>query len=283
MGAWGHQFMAAGAADTIKRLKDALSNPSDIGIVLGAGASIALTEDVTLSWPGFLVSMIDHALTNGLCTPAQQKILEGHKQSLSSGKNKLSLSIVADDISRVYRADRNVRLYEGFLNERVANLKLKYSSTEARHFLETIARLNCPILTTNYDDIFERGLGIRSLTLDNVSCAAQVLRQKEQCVIHLHGIYSNPNSIVLTERDYKKLITNESWRSFVDILKNKILIFVGFGSSMFDSAFKVFRQQAFSDGPKIISHWHWLLSGNDRAALDKAIRAAGRAGERLPN
>jgi hypothetical protein len=283
--------MAQNYAVSLNTFKKDLANArTRNAVVLGAGASIALTNKPDLSWPGFLLSMIGHALQNGYCTANKKNQLERYKQhlKLSIGtvgpvRGAITLATIADEVDKVYRQRKNERLFEGFLNDVIATLKFDHSSDESKFFLETIARFNCPILTTNYDDMVERGLGIRSLTLHNIACAADVLRNDEQCVIHLHGIYTDPNSIVLTARDYSKLVKDENWEHMVGFLKDRVLIFVGFGSSMFDSAFRIFRQKAFSTGPRTIPYWHWILAEPEFRALEKQIETAQRAGERLPN
>jgi hypothetical protein len=251
-------------------------------LVLGTGATIALTNKSDLSWSGFLLRMSKYALENAYCTSAQKSTLDDFQNSLSSSKSTANLTNVAKVIARIFKVSKNEGLYEVFLNETIAKLSLDHSSAESKYFLETIARHNCPILTTNYDDLIERGLGIRSLTLDNISCAAEALRSGEQCVIHLHGLYSHPESIILTDSDYSALLKNKSWKKFTNILTNRPLLFIGFGSSMFDSAFRRFRRAVYSDTPKTISYWNWILGQDEQRNLDSQIKAATKLGEKLP-
>jgi hypothetical protein len=92
------------------------------------------------------------------------------------------------------------------------------------------------IITTNYDRLLEtvftqvRGWAPNDFTPETVSALATALYTPEPFIFKLHGNIASAESIVLTSRDYDRLILrNPHVRSFLQaIFLNYTLLFVGY-------------------------------------------------------
>jgi hypothetical protein len=90
--------------------------------------------------------------------------------------------------------------------------------------LRAIVTLGVPILTTNYDDILASTAGLIPVTWREPERVQQVLRGKEGAIVHLHGHWRRPDSVVLGVRSYEQpLRTNRyilwlavtNWRPYL--------------------------------------------------------------------
>jgi hypothetical protein len=92
------------------------------------------------------------------------------------------------------------------------------------------------VITTNYDRLLEtvftqvRGWAPSEFTPESVSALASALYNPEPFIFKLHGNISSPESIVLTSRDYDRLILhNPHVRSFLQaVFLNYTVLFVGY-------------------------------------------------------
>jgi len=88
------------------------------------------------------------------------------------------------------------------------------------------------IITTNYDDLFERAYGRGRLSVI-VKNAHIPLANKEVKLYKIHGDMSNPESIVITSSDYNNFFSfpnnNESlWNKIVSLADEKSILFLGY-------------------------------------------------------
>lgn len=84
------------------------------------------------------------------------------------------------------------------------------------------------ITTTNYDKILSGSrLGAEGVTWRESNLVLQALENGKN-VVHLHGAWDDPESVVLGEADYDRLYQDEAYRAFMRTLwLSKTLVFVG--------------------------------------------------------
>ena len=74
---------------------------------------------------------------------------------------------------------------------------------ESPTVIQSLAALDTPLMTTNYDDLIEKVTGLRHVTWNDASNAARVVRGEDRRVLHLHGHWEEPESVVLGIRSYE--------------------------------------------------------------------------------
>lgn len=110
---------------------------------------------------------------------------------------------------------------------------------EGNSIYKAINDIGCPCVTTNYDKLiapryFE--------TKDGSTIDASVSRISEKqeffanklnepgTVVHLHGVFSNRNSMILTTKEYLEHYEHEKVQFFLDeLFKIKTVLFIGYG------------------------------------------------------
>jgi formylglycine-generating enzyme required for sulfatase activity len=239
-------------------------------VIVGSGVSIGATKNSpAASWTGLL------KLGAARCRELHPSLDDKWEQRLigeiTSGDLDDTLS-AAEKIARKLQAPKGGE-FNRWLRETVGALQLREAAV-----LEALRDLQLPLATTNYDDLLERVTKFPAVTWRDQAKVFRVLRGEEQAVLHLHGHWDEPESVVLGIRDYEQVRQNPHTQAVIRALgMTQSLLFVGCGEGMSDPNFQPFRS--------------WLCevnasneARNYRLALDREVRplqAQHQPGERI--
>jgi hypothetical protein len=107
--------------------------------------------------------------------------------------------------------------------------------------IQAIGALEVPIVTTNYDHLLEQVLGREAVSWHNEAAVDRILRGDSNAILHLHGHYTEPESVVLGLWEYAGLVNNEHTQAVLRALgMAKSLLFIGFGAGLHDPNFRQF-------------------------------------------
>lgn len=151
---------------------------------------------------------------------------------------------------------------EGDINEYVAEKVSAYQYyNNIDNNYKDILKINSNIiLTTNYDSLLNvcsHHIGLSSpynpINLNEIDFSSHKLfMDNNRRIIHLHGQASNSGSIVLTERSYKKLYTDEKYKRLFNLIGgSKAFIFIGmsfddqFMRELMKDHIEVFKSKSF--------------------------------------
>jgi hypothetical protein len=123
--------------------------------------------------------------------------------------------------------------YSRWLRETVGTLRVKDS-----RLIKALVGLNVPVLTTNYDSLIEDVTGWPSVTWRQSSAVEYLIRGDEQGVLHLHGHWHDPQSVVLGVRSYSQILGDTHAQAMLQALRaTRSFLFVGFGAGLTDPNF----------------------------------------------
>jgi hypothetical protein len=126
--------------------------------------------------------------------------------------------------------------YAEWLHRTVGALELGDAS-----LIKALGALDVPIFTTNYDHLIEAALDRDAISWRNEAAVDRVLRGDSNAILHLHGHYSEPESVVLGWWDYAGIVENEHTQAVMRALAMaKSMLFVGFGAGLRDPNFSQF-------------------------------------------
>lgn len=209
-------------ATGIQYLRDAHRNGNLIPVV---GAGFASATANLPSWPSLLsagVSYVNDQLHRPV-PPSQVKALESLADSgdLPEAFSYLQRVLAHEDESHYDSVD-----YQGFFNDVFHDVEVKSVSLPSA--LRAIrARV---VLTTNYDLLLEElkiTPGSQSTTWLNPAAIRSMLRSGSG-VVHLHGRYDIPRSIILSTADYQRLVTDDDATAVAQAaFHSGILLFIG--------------------------------------------------------
>lgn len=219
------------ATDT-ERLRNEIAQKTAV-IVVGTGASAALSGAAECAnWIGLLrnglakVFALDPDEENAMTL--QGMLLD---EAVDRG-NTNDIVGVASVVSQRLKAGSAQR-YADWLRETVGELKV----TDDR-LAKAIGALNVPILTTNYDTLIETALGVDGVSWDDAESMRDVFKHEVPKILHLHGIWNRPDTVILSSEDYGRLLANPP-SQFVQQshYATKAFVYIGYGSGLSDPNF----------------------------------------------
>lgn len=94
------------------------------------------------------------------------------------------------------------------------------------------------LVTTNFDNCFENSMEVLGCEAKVFASPALPLGESVNGVVHLHGVYSDLETMILTAEDYGEAYVSNGWvaRFLVDLFKTYTVLFVGYscGDSLVD-------------------------------------------------
>jgi 4-hydroxy-L-threonine phosphate dehydrogenase PdxA len=203
--------------------------------VLGSGASSASTGPTKLtSWKGLLEDGVRYAaeVNAGLAATWADEQLA----NLTSSKPDQWLE-TAQKITTALGGPRGGD-YARWLRASVGSLQC-----QSPDVIQTVSSFAKSIWTTNYDSLIEQATGLRATTWQQRSMIDRLVRGDEKFVMHLHGYWEEPESVILGVKSYGRLLANEhSKNAFRSLVAGNTLLFIGFGAGLDDPNFGAFRR-----------------------------------------
>lgn len=199
-------------------------------VVVGAGVSIAATGDNALaSWTGLLrdgaerCMEVADSLPEGWAERVQAEIDSGDLDELLSAAEKISRKLGAPCGPE----------YARWLRETVGRFRVEDSTV-----IEALASLGLPLATTNYDGLLEEVTGLPPVTWREGARVERVVRGEERAILHLHGFWKEPESVVLGIRSYEQVLGEAHAQTMLRTVRaTRGLLFVGCGAGVADPDF----------------------------------------------
>jgi tetratricopeptide (TPR) repeat protein len=240
-------------------------------VLVGAGVSVGATEGAPVaSWTGLLEDGVVRCEQLAL-RPLPAGWGDWTRQQIHSGD--VGDMILAAEAITDRLGGRDHGEYRRWLRESVGQLNASH-----REVLEALRDLGGILATTNYDGLLEAATGLPALTWQDRSRAQAVLRGNEQAILHLHGYWQEPTSVVLGARSYQELVGDEHAQLMQQaMVAVGTLVFVGFGAGLADPNFAALRawmSRLFKSGESR----HFRLAKDDEVA---ALRAEHGQDERV--
>ncbi|HEY6137015.1 MAG TPA: SIR2 family protein [Thermoanaerobaculia bacterium] len=200
--------------------------------VIGTGASVWTTANADVAnWRGLL--------TDGLNVCEALHVLEGAelshaRQQLAAGTSPAFIE-VADAISMALNAPSGY--YATWLRETIGRL-----TPQRFDLIEALGKLSAIFITTNYDTLIEQVLQSLAVTWLERPLLHRVTMEDESGVIHLHGLWSRPESVVFGSNSYSVLCNDVFAQTMFRTLSvTHSFIFIGFGAGLNDPNFERLR------------------------------------------
>jgi SIR2-like domain len=207
-------------------------NAGSVIAIVGVGVSVAATNNKpAASWRGLLHHGVDHCHELKSLTGVDEKWVKRVHEEIDSGDLDDMLS-VAEKISRKLGAPDGGE-YRRWLREKIRVLK-----AERRDVLEALRDLKVALATTNYDGLIEEVTNLPAVTWMDGAKVERVVRGDEPGVVHLHGYWDRPESVVLGIRSYERILGDAHAQTMQQAIRSvKTLLFVGCREGLLDPNF----------------------------------------------
>lgn len=159
-------------------------------IVAGTGVSVAAVggKEPLVTWKGLLL--------DGLSQCKDGKIVQAMIEALNGSPSLDDFLMAATTVETTLGKAKRTK----WLNSCLGGLQPL--NTEV---IEAIGALNSPILTTNYDTLIAKTLKRDAVAWTNAEQLGEVARGDAGHVLHLHGVYTEADSVVLGWCSYTKV------------------------------------------------------------------------------
>ena len=202
-------------------------------VIVGSGVSVGATKNAAAaSWTGLL------KLGAARCRTVNSTLDEAWEKRLIG---EITSSDLDDMLSAAEKISRKLQAPDGgefsrFLRETVGALQLRDAAV-----LEALRDLKVPLATTNYDNLLERITKLPAVTWRDPAKVSRVLHGEEQAILHLHGHWDEPESVVLGIRSYEEVRREPHAQAVIRALAmTQSLLFIGCGEGLSDPNFRAF-------------------------------------------
>src|SRR5271166_957185 len=225
-------------SDPLDMLRSAIEKGQAL-VLVGAGVSIGATKGQVVqvgkkkfplaSWTGllhhgvtFCEQWVKADLPRGWSRSVRAEINVGDCGSLIGAGTKIEEKLKAPE-----------GRYITWLKSSVGALEIVDNSV-----LAAIAALGLPIATTNYDRLLEAITSQPAVNWTQRHKVEPILRGDAKGIIHLHGYWDDPKSIVLGHRSYAAIERDPHAQAILrEIFSSQTVLLVGFGSGLSDPNF----------------------------------------------
>jgi len=195
--------------------------------VIGSGVSMATNRQAP-TWRALIESAIERCRTLGStdrwCRNVAERLDFESDEQMSAADVADALLSAAEEVHRKLRQN-GVGDLAGWLRETFAKLK-----PVDRSVIRALAALDTPLVTTNYDDLIEKVTKLKHVTWKDARNAARVVRDEDRRVLHLHGHWDEPESVVLGIRSYESVLNHEYIQEAMKAFgMTKSFLFIGCG------------------------------------------------------
>ena len=216
-------------------------------VIVGAGASVAATNGCrTATWVGLIRSGADLARAENPKLPDRwldtvtadidMGVIDGYVEGLVSAAEKVTGAL----------GGQESRGFKNWLERDVGSLR-----PTSPALLEAIVGLGIPIATTNYDSLLEETSTFRTVTWREPESIQRAFYEGGGSIVHLHGHWEDPKSIVFGHKSYERLVGDSPAQSLQHaVLSLRAVIFVGVGDGISDPNFSALRAWLRETYPK---------------------------------
>jgi SIR2-like domain len=146
------------------------------------------------------------------------------------------LTRVAGEIATLLGGPQSPK-FKSWLKDSIGKLSVK-----RRELFGPLRKLGPLYLTTNYDSLLEDGLGGPALTWREPEQAQQAVLGDNYGVVHVHGYWEVPESLVLGPESYDEVANDAFTQAMLrHLVFSKCLLFIGVGAGLSDRNFTQLR------------------------------------------
>lgn len=238
-------------------------------LVVGTGLSMAGSRNADCaSWAGLLKNGIGRLIDIDVKDSAWAKLVESMLDAGFEGDDSSFAVQAASQVGEAFEALGGTA-YADWLNGTVGNLAVIDAAVP-----KAVCALGIPILTTNYDTLIEQVDDRGSATWKNPTEMQRIISGNSSSIGHLHGIWSEPDSVVLTNADYEGLRASPAAQAIqTAFATDKSIIYIGVGSGLSDPNFSRFIRWQRETFPNPGVRHYRLCTNREKAALEVIHRA----------
>ncbi|HEY0136606.1 MAG TPA: SIR2 family protein, partial [Nannocystis sp.] len=255
--------------------------PQEVVVVVGAGVTIGALRGSPLaeqaSWHGLLLGGLERLRATGASPAADVDRIRG---LLDSDDVNLWID-AAQMITRGLGGPRGGE-QRAWLRASVGAFAGAVHDRDVLTSLRALSERGVLLATVNYDGVLEAATGLPAVTWRDAARVQRVLRGDERGILHLHGYWEEPESLVFGARSYDEVVADEHARTVLKSLgMQRTFLFVGHGTGLQDPNWGSFLRwaEAVLAG---MEHRHYRLVRDEERVRVQAEHPQGQRVVALP-
>lgn len=258
-----------------ERLRTELAeHPQEVMVIVGSGVTLGALYgtdcQARASWGGLIRHGLDEAQGLGLLAESIAEPL----QALLADPDPNTWILVAERLSQVLGAPHGGD-FRAWLREAVGSFETSIRDRSVLDVLVDLQRRGATLATVNYDGVLEAVTGLRPVTWLQPSEVERVLRRRAEGILHFHGHWEQPESIVLGSASYARVVADPPARGALEAMRMfRTLVFVGHGAGLQDPNWQSFLDwtaEVFSGSE--IRHYRVVLEADMASLHDSKMQA----------
>ena len=203
-------------------------------VVVGTGISMGATGTSHASWLGLLEHGIDHLVRTEEFTKSRgETLVQSLRSTFSPFDLKLALQH-AENIE-INLKTPDLQAFADWLESAFRCFKARSGGTETLDALRDLQQAGALLLTTNYDSLLSDATGLPPITWEEHDEFLQVINRQREGILHIHGHWQQPASVVLGRSSYNRIVRDDQFQSaFKSLWLEWSWVFVGCGDGLDD-------------------------------------------------
>jgi hypothetical protein len=203
-------------------------------VLVGAGVSIGATSLDHASWLGLLKHGVSYLANTNVITDARREAL------FTSLENTFRDFDLSKALQHAELVEQNLTTpdpvaFSNWLRDAFSNFEANSNGMETLKALRDLQQAGALLLTTNYDGLLSTVTDLPAVTWEEHETFLKVINGKAQGILHLHGHWERPSSVILGRSSYDRIAGDEQFQSaFRSLWMQFSWLYVGCGDGLDD-------------------------------------------------
>lgn len=236
-------------------------------VIAGTGVSVAACGNQLVN--GFPVATWTGLLRHGVwyCREIEHVITDNMAEILTQQIDSKEVDLMISAAETIIKRLMNKKdgIYRQWLKDSLGKLEVCQPDVP-----EALNRLGGVLATLNYDSLLEKQLQREAVTWQQSDKVGEVLWVERSAVLHLHGYYEEPESVILGVGDYEKVKNDLYGETLLRLFTlDRTMIFVGCRDTVEDPNFSHLITWA-CEALKDVGHRHFILCRESEVEVIRA-------------
>ena len=203
-------------------------------VVVGAGVSIEETGAPHASWLGLLNHGIDHLVATGVFPDKHGRELRASLEAAFSPFD-LPTALQHAELVELNLLTPKPKAFSNWLSAAFSEFKAKNGKSRLLDSISELSQAGALLLTTNYDSLLTDATGLPPVTWEEPSQFLQVINRQRTGILHIHGHWQRPSSVVLGRSSYNRIVEDRLIQeAFQSLWMEWAWLYVGCGNGLDD-------------------------------------------------
>ena len=202
-------------------------------LVVGSGVSFGATGEERAKWDGLLENGVKRLLHTNTWNKQEAECTKQQIRKTFTQHSCLDTVIeLAQQITTALR--NNEDEYSLWLKESIGTLQVKPEKKDTLNEIANLYEAGALVLTTNYDDLLSNACNTNPVIWLNPGEFLNVINRKKPGILHMHGHWETPDSIVFGQVSYDDILGHDVQELFRSLWLHWHWVYIGCGAGLRD-------------------------------------------------